>query len=136
MNEIIVSNAYITVEYVAARQLIYHTIHQPVNQQPDAFKDALEKGTDVLKEHGLCKWLSDDRKNGPLSQDILDWAMNGWYQRTIDAGWRFWGNVVPVELEAAGTLSPVIYQLNKMNLKMHLFTDLDQALAWLDKMHC
>jgi hypothetical protein len=129
----LVTNDYITLEYQPDRKLIYHTIYKPVSEASNIFMDTLEKGTSALKEYGAHKWLSDDRLNGPLSQDILDWAVKGWYKRTIDAGWQYWANVVPKELEAAGTLIPVINQLHELGLKMRVFTNVDAALTWLAK---
>ncbi len=112
---------------------MHHTIHQPVSDAPELFKEALNQGTAALVEHGASKWLSDDRLNGPLSQDILDWAMENWYQRAIDAGWKYWANVVPQSITSAGTLTPVINQLHTMGLQMRLFTNTDTAFEWLSQ---
>jgi hypothetical protein len=129
---IIVDNEYITLRYLPDKRIIYHTIHKPIDGQP--LKDALNAGTEALKQYGACKWLSDDRKNGPLSQEMLDWGLKDWDPRTIAAGWKYWANVVPQELSAAGTLMPLIQILYDMGLRMMVFTDLENAIQWLDSM--
>ena len=133
-NEVIYNSDYISVEYWPDKKLIYHLIHQPIANQIETFKEALNKGTEVLSEHKLSKWLSDDRKNGPLSQEGNEWAFGNWQPRTIQAGWKYWAAVVPQDLAAAGTLIPVIDNLHQLGLRMMVFTDLDKAVEWLDKM--
>jgi hypothetical protein len=133
-NITIFSTEYITVEYYPDRKLIYHTIHKPIAGQVQMFKDALDVGTATMTKYQLCKWLSDDRKNGPLPAEMLDWSSNDWSQRTIDAGWKYWANVVPEEIDAAGTLIPVIDHLYNLGLRMAVFRTPQVALEWLDKM--
>lgn len=96
------------------------------------FKDALNTGTDALAHYGVCKWLSDDRKNGPLSPEMVDWAFNEWNARAIQAGWKYWANVVPENIAAAGTLTPVINALHEYGLRMMVFTTVEDAVDWLD----
>jgi hypothetical protein len=129
---IIIDNEYITVKYLEDKKIIYHTVRKPI---PDQFlKDAVNAGTDALIEYGACKWLSDDRKNGPVSREIAEWGRKEWNPRSIAGGWKYWANVVPVEVAAAGALTPVIEDLFNLGLRMMVFSDLESALEWLDKM--
>jgi len=130
----IVDNEYITVEYVPEKKMIHHTIHKPVGGQ--LFRDALNAGTEALRKHGACKWLSDDRKNGPLSREDAEWGFNDWNLRTIQAGWKYWALVVPPEVAAAGSLVPTMGDLFKLGLRMMVFTDLEAASEWLDGLEC
>jgi hypothetical protein len=131
---IIVSNKFITVRYLDDQKIIYHTVHEPIPDQP--LKDALNAGTEALREYGACKWLSDDRKNGPVSPEIAEWGRQDWNPRTIAAGWKYWANVVPEEVAAAGALAPVIENLFNLGLRMMVFTDLESAFEWLDRFEC
>jgi hypothetical protein len=135
MSEIIVvANEFITVRYLDDKKIIYHTIHKPIPDQP--LKDAVNAGTEALREHGVCKWLSDDRKNGPVSPEIAEWGRQDWNPRTIAAGWKYWANVIPEEVASAGTLTPVIEDLFNLGLRMMVFTDLESAFEWLDRFEC
>ncbi|MCC7452084.1 MAG: hypothetical protein IT324_32060 [Anaerolineae bacterium] len=129
---VIVDNEYITVQYLPDKRIIYHTVHKPIPDQP--LKDALNAGTEALRQYKACKWLSDDRKNGPLSQEMLDWGFNDWDPRTVKAGWKYWANVVPEELAAAGTLAPVMEAVYEMGLRLMVFTSVEEAMQWLDRM--
>jgi len=126
----LVDNEHITLQYLPDKKMIYHVIHKPVADD-QVFKSALDIGTEALKKYGVRKWLSDDRKNGPLSPAFLEWSATDWQPRTIAAGWKYWANVVPTELVAAGTLTPVIEALYDMGLRMMVFSDLEKANAWL-----
>lgn len=128
----IVHNEHITVEYLTDKKIIHHTVHQPVGGT--IFRDALNAGTDALIKYGAVKWLSDDRLNGPVPQDVVDWGFNDWNLRTIKGGWKYWAVVVPQEILNAGSLTPVIDNLYSLGLRMMVFTDLDEAFKWLDKM--
>jgi len=127
---IIVDNEYITVQYLPEIRSIYHIIHKPIDGQP--LKDALSAGTDALKQYGVCKWLSDDRKNGQQSEDFFLWGLKEWSPRTVAAGWKYWAIVVPVELASAGTMAPAIESFFELGLRVMVFTDVEKAKAWLN----
>ncbi len=126
----LIENEYITVEYWGDKKFIRHTIHQPID--PDHLKPALNTGTDALAQYGAHKWLSDDRKNGPLSSDLEAWGTNEWIPRTIAAGWQYWANVVPEQLIAAGTMLPAIEFLFNAGLRLMVFSTVEGAIQWLD----
>ena len=128
----VVDNEYITLQYLPDKKCIYHVVHKPIPDQP--LKDALEAGTEALTKYGAHKWLSDDRKNGPLSKEIQEWGVNDWDPRTVKAGWKYWANVVPQELVAAGALAPVMQFLFGIGLRLQVFSDMDEAIQWLDSM--
>ncbi|MBN2303377.1 MAG: hypothetical protein JXQ72_02795 [Anaerolineae bacterium] len=129
--KVLIDNEYIKMVHLVDKGIIYHTFHQPLTGQ--AFRDAMDTGTEELAAHGLTKWLSDDRKNGPLSQEDTAWGFDDWIPRTMAGGWQYWANVVPEEIDAAGSLMPVIQELAKFGLRMMVFTDLDRAMKWLNK---
>lgn len=130
----LVDNEYITLDYLPDKKAIYHTVHKPIGGQ--VLRDALNLGTEALKKNGGCKWLSDDRKNGPLPKEDAEWGWNDWNPRTIAAGWKYWALVVPQEVVSAGAMMPVINDLFKLGLRMMVFSDLEEAKEWLDRFEC
>ena len=128
----IYDNEFITVKYIPDKGMIYHTVHKPLADQGTMFQDALNAGTEALKKYKCTKWLSDDRKNGPLPPEQIEWGATDWNPRTIEAGWKYWANIVPEEIAAAGTLMPVIQNLHTFGLRMQVFTNLEDALKWLE----
>ena len=128
---IIVSNDRITVEYLPDHKTIYHTVHKPIHGE--ALREVMYAGADYLEQNGVTKWLSDDRKNGAIPEEDAAWGKE-WNQHMIDCGWKYWANVIPAELHAAGSLQPAIEDLYARGLRMNVFTSVEQALEWLDKM--
>jgi hypothetical protein len=132
---VLMDNEYITIECPPDKKLIAHVIHKPMGEeQIQLLKDALNAGTAALGEYRATKWLSDDRKNGPLPPEMVHWGNTDWNPRTMQAGWKYWAVVVPQEIAAAGTLRPVIEMLYDLGLRMRVFTNIEEATAWLDEM--
>ena len=128
----LVDNEFITLKHVAEDDYIYHVIHKPISFE--TFREALDIGTKALKDKGCVKWLSDDRKNGPLSEEQQKWAQEDWIPRTIQTGWKFWAVVVPTDVISAGSLIPVINHLYEYGLRMAVFASQQEAVEWLKKM--
>lgn len=87
----------------------------------------------MLQHYGCAKWLSDDRKNGPMSVEDRDWGTVNLNQRSMEAGWKYWALVVPKEVVAAGAMIPTMEALHQLGLRMMVFSDLDEAFDWLDR---
>jgi len=47
---LVLDNEFITVRYLSDKKVIHHTVHKPIDGQ--LFRDALDAGGRVLKEHG------------------------------------------------------------------------------------
>ena len=126
----VVKNEFVTLQYLHEQKMLYHIVHKPVDEE--IFKSALNTGVEMLGKNKIGKWLSDDRKNGPFSQAFSEWAINDWIPHAIEAGWQYWANVVPEDLEAAGTLMPFIEVLQEKGLRMGIFTHTEKAVEWLE----
>ena len=128
---IVVNNEYITIRYLPDKKIIYHTIHKPIG--PQLLIEAMDAGEVVMRQNGACKWLSDDRKNGPLSPELIPTSKN-WGADMVAAGWKYWADVVPNDIVAAGTLRPLIDTLFELGLRMMVFTNVEDAFQWLEMM--
>jgi hypothetical protein len=128
---IVVNNEYITVRYLPDKKIIYHTVHKPIESR--LFMDALDAGGVVMRQNGACKWLSDDRKNGPLSPEMIAGPAI-WGPGMVAAGWKYWANVVPKDIASAGTLVPVMDTLFELGLRMMVSTNVEEAFQWLEMM--
>lgn len=126
----VIKNEFVTLQYLPDKNMLYHVVHKHVDEA--VFKSALNTGVETLNKHGIRKWLSDDRKNGPFSQEFSEWAVNDWIPRAITAGWQYWANVVPEDVQAAGTLMPFIEALQEHGLRMGVFTHMEKAMEWLE----
>ncbi len=130
-NMIILDNEYITISYLPDKKTIYHTVHQPISGQQ--LRDALLVGFQALQDYGCHKWLSDDRKNGPMSDEDREWGEINLNRRSLEAGWKYWALVVPEMLVAAGSMAPTIEAMHGLGLRMMVFSNVEEAFKWLDE---
>ncbi|MBI5958639.1 MAG: hypothetical protein HY866_07890 [Chloroflexi bacterium] len=128
---IIVDNKYITIKFLPDKKMIHHTVHQPISGQN--LRDALTAGFNALQHYGVSKWLSDDRKNGPMSDEDRDWGAENINRRSLEAGWKYWALVVPQALVAAGSMVPTIEAMFDLGLRMMVFSTVEEAFEWLDQ---
>lgn len=129
---VLYASEYITVEYHPDDSLIYHVVHRPIQKQSKILKEALTAGTEAMKKYGVSKWLSDDRKNDALDPELETWGNTVWIPKTLEAGWKYWANVVPEDIHAAGSLVPAMEGLHQLGLRMRVFVDVESATKWLD----
>lgn len=127
----VLDNPYITIKYLPDKKMIYHTVHQPLSGQP--LRDALMAGFNALQSYGVCKWLSDERKNGPMSEEDRAWGEVNLNRRSMEAGWKYWALIVPEQVAAAGAMAPTMNAMYELGLRMMVFTNVEEASAWLDK---
>ena len=126
----IFDDEYITLKYLPDKKMLFHTVH-PVSGQP--LRDALLAGYEAIQKYGISKWLSDDRKNGPMSQEDREWGNKNLNKRAEEIGWKYWALVVPEVVVAAGSMLPTIEALYQLgNLRVQVFSNTDDAIEWLD----
>lgn len=68
-----------------------------------------------------------------IAPEDLEWAFNDWNLRTIDAGWKCWGIVVPTDMVSAVTLTRQIMDINERGLEVKVADNLEEILEWLGR---
>lgn len=132
MSEVILlDNEYVTLRYLEDKKMLYHTVHKPVSGQP--YRDFLKMGFDYLQEHGITKWVSDDRNNGPMTDEDREWGDANLTKRAMEAGWKYWALVVPEVLIAAGSMEPTMAALFEYGLRMMVFASVEEAFKWIEQ---
>lgn len=119
----------ITVWCDPERKLIHHEIHGYCHSEP--FRAALGAGTDAMARHGCTAWLSDDRRNGPLTPEDAEWAINEWFPRTRAIGWTHWAVVKPERAVAQLNVQQFVDSYRERGLEVAVFDDPVVALQWL-----
>src|SRR5207344_2257618 len=90
---VIIDTEAVSLVYHPGAKIVHHELRRFVRGAE--FRDVLEQGLDAFIKYGACKWLSDDRGNGPLTAADSDWATKEWAPRVMAAGWKFWAVVMP-----------------------------------------
>ena len=129
MPDVVVDNAFVKMVFYPDTKIIHHAFHQTTGGE--TLHAALDKGVEVLRQRGGCKWLSDDRNIGMVSQEDSDWSMFDWGPRAVAAGWKYWALVVPEEFAAKVSMSGIVEAYYDMGVRVMVFTDVDEAMEWL-----
>lgn len=111
--------------------IVHHEIHREVHGE--AFRSALDAGIKLMESYGATKWLSDDRKNGPLDTSDSDWARDDWFPRAQAAGWKYWAVVLPELIIGQMNMQLFTLRYAKAGLTVRVFSDPHDALRWLKR---
>ncbi|AXQ28656.1 hypothetical protein D0B54_08165 [Solimonas sp. K1W22B-7] len=127
--QVLIDNPYVTLWYHPETKIVHHQMHRFIVES--VFREFLQAGTQAMKQHGACKWLSDDRKNPVLAQSLHDWARDHWFPQTRKAGWKYWAIVAPEEELGQWTMQRAVDEYRAMGITAKYFSDPDEALRWL-----
>jgi len=130
-NLTILSNEFATLVYNEDKKVVHHTFLKPIGGEE--FRNVLLAGIDCFKKYGATKWLSDDRLNSALSPEDGKWATQVWSKLVQDAGWKTWALVVPHDILGRLNLIEFVNLYSNRGVKVMVFTNLDEAMTWLDK---
>jgi hypothetical protein len=128
---ILIENDNVRLQYHPRTRIVHHEFRRFV--RGSEFRDVLEKGLEVFVKHGACKWLSDDRGNGPLKVEDATWALEDWAPRVIAAGWRFWGVVMPEKVLGQMNMKRWIATYAEKGVTVEAFTEPLSAMSWLEQ---
>ncbi len=114
-------------------KIVHHELRRFVHG--DELREVLQKGLDVFVKHNACKWLSDDRQNGPLKPADEQWALTQWFPKVKAAGWKYWAVVMPEKVLGQMNMKRWIAMYAQHEIQAQAFFAPDEALAWLESFH-
>jgi hypothetical protein len=133
MSEItVLNNDYATLKYHPEAGVVHHIFHKAISGSE--FRNVLNTGLEVFKKYGAGKWLSDDRGNAPLPDDDIAWSKAEWFPRVVEAGWKYWALVVPEDAMVRMNLMQVTDSYSAAGIRVMVFGNPDDAMAWLEKL--
>jgi hypothetical protein len=91
----------------------------------------LTHGLEMIRSHGISKWLSDDRRGGALPKSHHEWAKTVWGPRAARAGWRYWALVPPKEALGATNMDRLTRVYAKLGVTVEVFESPALGLEWL-----
>lgn len=125
----IFKNDQMTVYYYHENKIIYHVCHKQLLGQP--FRDALLAAAEAFIKYKAVKWLSDDRKNPMLTTDDQKWSSEVWQPKIFQAGWKYWGLVMPTEALGQMRMNLLAQTYTKLGVTVKTFDDPSKAFTWL-----
>lgn len=124
-------NEYVTVRIHTEKRMVHHEFKQFMHGAK--LREALTTGVELMEKHRATRWLSDDRKNGPLPPADAEWAKTVWFPRALKAGWKSWAVVVPEMVIGQMNIQKFAEDYGKAGISARLFSDAEAAMAWLSK---
>jgi hypothetical protein len=123
-------NEFVTVGCGPGSGIVHHEMHRFVVSA--MFRQALETGLQLMKTHRASKWLSDDRRNGAISNDDVAWARKSWRPRAIAAGFRTWAMVLPESVVGSMRTRRIVEDARRSGITVEIFDDPAGARSWLE----
>ena len=127
----VIDNQHASLVYHPDEKIVHHTFHKELNSE--TFRNVLNTGIDLLKQHKAQKWLSDNRAMNAHSEDDGVWTNTDWLPRVIGAGWKYWALVIPYDAKARMNMVEFVNSFYEKGVRVMVFTELDPALEWLAK---
>lgn len=125
----VIDNEYVTLRYYPGSKIVHHTFHQPTSGEP--FREMVTTGVELLRAHKATKWLSDDRRNLPLTPEDTEWGKAYWLPEALEAGWKYWALVVPLDFQARLNLKEFVDSFAMQGVRIMIFTSPEEGLVWL-----
>jgi hypothetical protein len=127
----VIDDKFGSLVYHSDKKIVHHCFHHELDSVH--FRNILNTGIELLKQHKAVKWLSDNREIGPHSEEDGTWTNNDWLPRVIAAGWKYWALVVPNDVKARMNMSEFVNSFYEMGVRIMVFTDVEQAMEWLER---
>jgi hypothetical protein len=128
--ETIVDNEMATMWYYPDKKIVAHHIKKFI--YGETFYKFLLTGTELLRKNKAHKWLSDDRNSPVLRKEDTDWGAVNWFPQTKAAGWKYWAIVKPLQTIGEMSMKRILEEYTKAGVTAQVFSDYDEALAWLE----
>ena len=128
----IFDDSFVTLLYYPESKIVHHEFHQTVQGQ--VYRNVLNRGLEVFRQHDAHKWLSDDRNNAALTDADTYWAKTNWFPRVVEAGWQSWAVIMPDEVLAALNLKEFVESYRPFGLQVMVFNDPQSGMDWLEKL--
>jgi len=127
----VIDNQYVTLYYHTDLKIVHHIYHPGVGG--DYLKEELNRGVELLREHGACKWLSNNSAIEGVTDEETAWINTHWLPEAIAAGWKYWALVVPESVMGRMNMVTFVDEFSNMGVKVRVFTDPEAAMDWLIK---
>jgi hypothetical protein len=127
--QVLIDDDAVSLWYHPKTKIVHHELKVFVHGE--RFRNVLEKGLEAFIQNHACKWLSDDRGNGPLKPADAEWALNDWAPRVMAAGWKYWAVVLPEKVLGQMNMKRWITTYAEQGVTAEAFTDPREAMRWL-----
>jgi cytosine/adenosine deaminase-related metal-dependent hydrolase len=127
---VIYDNQYLNMVYHTDKKIVHHHYYKKLNSE--YLRAGLNRGNELLQEHGATKWLSDNREVNAHSPEDTEWINTDWLPRAVAAGWKYWALVVPYDTIARMNMKKFVEAFYEMGVRVMVFEHVGDAMDWLE----
>lgn len=126
----VISNRYFDLFFYEREKIIHHVYKPPMSSAQ--LKDQLTTGTQLLRESGATKWISDNRQVvNTFDAETTDWVNNVWLPETVEAGWKYWALIVPEAVAASTDHIKFVESFYNSGVWVTVWTNFEEAYEWI-----
>lgn len=97
----------------------------------EKFRNAVDKGLELLIEKRGSKWLADLTTMGVISQQDQKWADEDWFPRAAKSGIRYMAMITPEKMISKMSVRNVINKVGDLEIETEYFGSREEAKTWL-----
>ncbi|HOA79837.1 MAG TPA: hypothetical protein PKK61_02070 [Defluviitaleaceae bacterium] len=129
--ELIMENDSVTLWFHTDSKIVHHEIKKYAYGKQ--LQEILLRGTDLLKEKGATKWLSDARNSNAITRADLEWGDDVWLPKAVEYGWKYWAIVEPERFIGQMEIKRRAEKYASYGITAKIFNNLDEAIKWLEE---
>jgi hypothetical protein len=131
MRVVALENEYVTVACNPETGIVEHVTHRFLVSE--VFRQALLAGLELMRAHGATKWLSDERLNGAISNEDVEWGAAVWRPRAVALGLTCWALVLPRSTFGSARARRIVEEERSWGLPCEVFEEREAARRWLEQ---
>ncbi|MFC7074871.1 STAS/SEC14 domain-containing protein [Haloarcula halophila] len=98
----------------------------------EEYREGLDKGLEVIEQHGAENWLADLREMGAVSQEDQEWTRNEWHPRAFETSLTNMAIIQPESVVAEMSVDDLVQEIGE-ETTIQIFDNREDAKSWLDE---
>ncbi|WP_324760047.1 STAS/SEC14 domain-containing protein [Haloarcula sp. GH36] len=98
----------------------------------EEYREGLNKGLEVIEQHGAENWLADLREMGAVSQEDQEWTRNEWHPRAFETSLTNMAIIQPESVVAEMSVDDLVQEIGE-ETTIQIFDNREDAKTWLDE---
>ena len=95
------------------------------------FRDALNKGLEVVQETNCKNWIGDCTNLGAIDENDQNWSNTEWFPKALGAGIKKMGVIVADDVFNQMSVDQIMSKVEAADFVSKYFPTVDQAKTWI-----
>lgn len=98
--------------------------------EDDDYREGLNEGLKLVKQHSAENWLADLREIKTVSQADQEWTQDEWHPRAFETSLANMAIIQPESVVAEMSVGDLVQEIGEQ-ITMQIFDNKEDAKAWL-----